>query len=137
MKRDFHMAAIAVLLTFALMVLHSVAQGTTLEMPSTAYVAIEKYTDNTPGINACNKPVMPNDIAVTRKLFKQGWTCNRWVYIDKVGYRRIRDKLNKRYKKDRVDLLIHTLDIEADIARAKRWGVRTIKITLLEENEKI
>lgn len=97
-----------------------------LRVTATAYTSHSNQTDDTPFLAAWNNRLRPGMkiIAVSRDLLtKYGMRNGTKVRIDGLrGYYRVRDKMNKRYKK-RIDIYMGL-----DLRRALKWGRRSVMI---------
>jgi len=97
-----------------------------LRVTATAYSSHTAQTDSTPFLAAWNNHLRPGMkvIAVSRDLLtRYGMRNGTKVRIGGLsGYYRVRDKMNKRYKK-RIDIYMGL-----DRQRALRWGRRSVVI---------
>jgi len=97
-----------------------------LRVTATAYTSHRGQTDKTPFLAAWNNRLRPGMkvIAVSRDLlYKYGMKNGTKVKIAGLpGYYRVRDKMNKRYKK-RIDIYMGT-----NRRKALRWGRRSVVI---------
>jgi LysM repeat protein len=97
-----------------------------LRVTATAYTSHRGQTDKTPFLAAWNNRLRPGvkSIAVSRDLLtKYGMKNGTKVKIAGLsGYYRVRDKMNKRYKK-RIDIYMGM-----NRRRALRWGRRSVVI---------
>ena len=97
-----------------------------LRVTATAYTSHARQTDKTPFLAAWNNRLRPGmkAIAVSRDLLtKYGMRNGTKVRIGGLpGYYRVRDKMNKRYRK-RIDIYMGL-----DRRRALRWGRRSVVI---------
>jgi len=97
-----------------------------LRVTATAYSSHRKQTDATPFIAAWNNRLRPGMkvIAVSRDLLSRyGMRNGTKVKISGLpGYYRVRDKMNKRYRK-RIDIYMGT-----NRKKALRWGRRSVII---------
>ncbi|MEA2048356.1 MAG: LysM peptidoglycan-binding domain-containing protein [Campylobacterota bacterium] len=97
-----------------------------LRVTATAYSSHRAQTDNTPFLAAWNNRIRPGMkiIAVSRDLLtRYGMRNGTKVRIGGLpGYYRVRDKMNKRYRK-RIDIYMGM-----DRRRALRWGRRSVVI---------
>lgn len=97
-----------------------------LRVTATAYSSHTAQTDSTPFLAAWNNHLHPGMkvIAVSRDLLtRYGMKNGTKVRIGGLsGYYRVRDKMNKRYKK-RIDIYMGI-----DRQRALRWGRRSVVI---------
>jgi len=97
-----------------------------LRVTATAYTSHVSQTDKTPFLAAWNNRLYPGikAIAVSRDLLaKYGLRNGTKVRIAGLpGFYRVRDKMNKRYKK-RIDVYMGV-----DRSRALRWGRRSVVI---------
>jgi LysM repeat protein len=97
-----------------------------LRVTATAYSSHKGQTDSTPFLAAWNNRLRPGMkiIAVSRDLLsKYGMRNGTKVRIGGLpGYYRVRDKMNKRYKK-RIDIYMGI-----DRIKALRWGRRSVVI---------
>jgi LysM repeat protein len=97
-----------------------------LRVTATAYSSHGNQTDSTPFLAAWNNRLRPGMkiIAVSRDMLtKYGMRNGTKVRIGGLrGYYRVRDKMNKRYKK-RIDIYMGL-----DRRRALRWGKRSVVI---------
>jgi len=97
-----------------------------LRVTATAYTSHRGQTDKTPFLAAWNNRLRPGMkiIAVSRDLlYKYGMKNGTKVKISGLkGYYRVRDKMNKRYKK-RIDIYMGT-----NRRKALRWGRRSVVI---------
>lgn len=90
----------------------------------TAYSAQKKQTDGDPHITASTKHIKPGYIAVSRDLFKRGWTFGKKVYVEGEGVFEIQDLMHSRFKK-RLDIyFVKNQD-------AKEFGVQQLHVALL------
>ena len=98
----------------------------TLRVTATAYTSHAAQTDSTPFLAAWNNRLVPGmkSIAVSRDLLSvYGMRNGTKVRIAGLpGIYRVRDKMNKRYKK-RIDIYMGL-----DRPKALRWGKRSVKI---------
>ncbi|WP_289413774.1 LysM peptidoglycan-binding domain-containing protein [Sulfurovum zhangzhouensis] len=97
-----------------------------LRVTATAYTSHAKQTDTTPFLAAWNNRLIPGMkiIAVSRDLLSlYGMRNGTKVRIAGLpGIYRVRDKMNKRYKR-RIDIYMGV-----DRKRALRWGRRSVQI---------
>jgi LysM repeat protein len=97
-----------------------------LRVTATAYTSHRGQTDKTPFLAAWNNRLRPGMkvIAVSRDLlYKYGMKNGTKVKIAGLpGYYRVRDKMNKRYRK-RIDIYMGT-----NRRKALRWGRRSVVI---------
>jgi len=97
-----------------------------LRVTATAYTSHRRQTDKTPFLAAWNNRLRPGvkSIAVSRDLLtRYGMRNGTKVRIGGLrGYYRVRDKMNKRYRK-RIDIYMGL-----DRRRALRWGRRSVVI---------
>ncbi len=97
-----------------------------LRVTATAYTSHGNQTDSTPFLAAWNNHIHPGMkiIAVSRDLLTRfGMRNGTRVRIGGLrGYYRVRDKMNKRYRK-RIDIYMGL-----DLRRALRWGRRSVVI---------
>ena len=97
-----------------------------LRVTATAYSSHGNQTDSTPFLAAWNNRLRPGMkiIAVSRDMLtRYGMRNGTKVRIGGLrGYYRVRDKMNKRYKK-RIDIYMGL-----DRRRALRWGRRSVVI---------
>jgi LysM repeat protein/3D (Asp-Asp-Asp) domain-containing protein len=97
-----------------------------LRVTATAYSSHRGQTDSTPFLAAWNNRIRPGMkiIAVSRDLLtRYGLRNGSRVKIGGLpGYYRVRDKMNKRFKK-RIDIYMGT-----NRRRALRWGKRSVVI---------
>jgi len=97
-----------------------------LRVTATAYTSHSKQTDKTPFIAAWNNRLRPGMkvIAVSRDLlYKYGMKNGTKVKIAGLpGFYRVRDKMNKRYKR-RIDIYMGT-----NRRKALKWGRRSVVI---------
>lgn len=97
-----------------------------LRVTATAYSSHKGQTDSTPFLAAWNNRLRPGMkiIAVSRDMLNRyGMRNGTKVRIDGLpGYYRVRDKMNKRYKK-RIDIYMGL-----DRRKALRWGRRSVVI---------
>lgn len=97
-----------------------------LRVTATAYSSHKGQTDSTPFLAAWNNRLRPGMkiIAVSRDMLSRyGMKNGTKVRIGGLrGYYRVRDKMNKRYKK-RIDIYMGV-----DRRRALRWGRRSVVI---------
>lgn len=97
-----------------------------LRVTATAYSSHRAQTDSTPFLAAWNNRIRPGMkiIAVSRDLLtRYGLRNGTKVRIGGLrGYYRVRDKMNKRYRK-RIDIYMGV-----DRRRALRWGRRSVVI---------
>lgn len=91
----------------------------------TAYSSTEGETDDTPNINASNRPVRPGTVAVSRDLFAKGWSFGKKVYIRNMGVFTIEDLMHQR-KRNQLDVFMVNGD------RAQRFGVRSLEVYLID-----
>ena len=98
-----------------------------LRVTATAYSSHRRQTDRTPFIAAWNNRLRPGMkiIAVSRDLLKRyGMRNGTKVHIGGLsGYYRVRDKMNKRYRK-RIDIYTGV-----NRRRALKWGRRSVVIS--------
>jgi LysM repeat protein/3D (Asp-Asp-Asp) domain-containing protein len=97
-----------------------------LRVTATAYTSHRNQTDNTPFIAAWNNRIRPGMkmIAVSRDLLRyRGIRNGAKVRISGLpGYYRVKDKMNKRYKR-RIDIYMGL-----NKRKALRWGRRSVTI---------
>lgn len=97
-----------------------------LRVTATAYTSHRAQTDSTPFLAAWNNRLRPGMkiIAVSRDLLSRyGLRNGTRVRISGLrGYYRVRDKMNKRFRK-RIDIYMGT-----NRRRALRWGRRSVNI---------
>jgi LysM repeat protein len=97
-----------------------------LRVTATAYTSHGKQTDSTPFLAAWNNRLRPGmkSIAVSRDLLtRYGMRNGTKVRISGLrGYYRVRDKMNKRYRK-RIDIYMGV-----NRRKALRWGRRSVVI---------
>lgn len=97
-----------------------------LRVTATAYTSHANQTDSTPFLAAWNNRIRPGMklIAVSRDMLtRYGMKNGTKVRIGGLrGYYRVRDKMNKRYRK-RIDIYMGL-----DRRRALRWGRRSVVI---------
>ena len=97
-----------------------------LRVTATAYTSHGNQTDDTPFLAAWNNQLRPGMkiIAVSRDLLTRfGMRNGTKVRIGGLnGYYRVRDKMNKRYKK-RIDIYMGL-----NLKKALRWGKRSVVI---------
>lgn len=72
----------------------------------TAYNADPNQTDSSPTITAFNTKVKAGGIAVSRDLFRNGWTAGKKVYIEGLGVFLINDLMHPR-KKSQIDIFLY------------------------------
>lgn len=94
----------------------------------TAYTGHESETDKDPQITASMTKLRPGIIAVSRDLFDQGFVFGKKVYIHGIGIYTIADLMNKRFI-NRIDVFI------GDKKQAKEFGIKQVKISLLEMDD--
>ena len=74
----------------------------------TGYTACIEECDDDPQITASMRRVRPGKtVAVSRDLYKSGWTFGKRVWVEGYGEKEITDLMHERFKK-RVDLLTLT-----------------------------
>ena len=97
-----------------------------LRVTATAYTSHGNQTDSTPFLAAWNNRIRPGMklIAVSRDMLtRYGMKNGTKVRIGGLpGYYRVRDKMNKRYKK-RIDIYMGL-----NLRKALRWGRRSVVI---------
>ena len=97
-----------------------------LRVTATAYTSHANQTDDTPFLAAWNNRLRPGMkiIAVSRDLLSRyGMRNGTKVRIDGLkGFYRVRDKMNKRYKK-RIDVYMGL-----NLKKALKWGRRSVVI---------
>jgi LysM repeat protein len=97
-----------------------------LRVTATAYTSHEAQTDEQPFLAAWNNRLRPGMkvIAVSRDLLKEyGMKNGTRVRISGLkGHYRVRDKMNKRYKR-RIDIYMGV-----DRTKALRWGRRSVVV---------
>lgn len=97
-----------------------------LRVTATAYTSHSSQTDDTPFLAAWNNRLAPGMriIAVSRDLLtKYGMRNGTKLRIGGLrGYYRVRDKMNKRYKK-RIDIYMGL-----NLRKALKWGRRSVVI---------
>lgn len=97
-----------------------------LRVTATAYTSHGNQTDDTPFLAAWNNRLRPGmkSIAVSRDMLtKYGMKNGTRVRISGLrGYYRVRDKMNKRYRK-RIDIYMGL-----NLRKALRWGRRSVII---------
>lgn len=97
----------------------------TLVVTATAYNSFPRQTNSEPWIGAWGDPLEPemNVIAVSRDLLDEGLTYGTEVEIEGVpGVYRVLDKMGRRWTR-RIDIYMGE-----DVAAARRWGVREVRI---------
>lgn len=97
-----------------------------LRVTATAYTSHSNQTDDTPFLAAWNNRLRPGMkiIAVSRDLLTRFGMRNgtKLRIAGLQGYYRVRDKMNKRYKK-RIDIYMGL-----DLKKALKWGRRSVVI---------
>jgi LysM repeat protein len=97
-----------------------------LRVTATAYASYNNQTDATPFLAAWNNHIRPGMkiIAVSRDLLtRYGMRNGTKIRIGGLrGFYRVRDKMNKRYRK-RIDIYMGI-----DLKKALRWGKRSVVI---------
>lgn len=104
----------------------SVDPERSMMLTATAYNSLPEQTNSEPNIGAWGDSISPGMkvIAVSRDLLKLGLTRGVEVEIDGVlGTYRVLDKMSPRWKK-RIDIYMGE-----DASRARRWGVRTVRVS--------
>jgi len=72
----------------------------------TGYTACVEECDDDPQVTASMKRTRPGKtVAVSRDLYKQGWTFGKRIWIEGYGEKEITDLMHERFKK-KVDLLV-------------------------------
>ena len=72
----------------------------------TGYTACVEECDDDPKVTASMKKVRPGKtVAVSRDLYKSGWTFGKRVWVEGYGEKEITDLMHERFTK-RVDLLV-------------------------------
>ena len=72
----------------------------------TGYTACVEECDDDPQVTASMRRVRPGQtVAVSRDLYKQGWTFGKRIWIEGYGEKEITDLMHERFKK-RMDLLM-------------------------------
>ena len=90
----------------------------------TAYTPSLDETDDDPTITAAMLKVKPGMVAVSRDLFKQGWTFGKKIYVEGMGIYMIADLMDDRWEK-RIDILFF------DKKEANHFGKRSLTVALL------
>lgn len=90
----------------------------------TAYTPSPDETDSSPEITAAMTKVRPGTVAVSRDLFKKGWTFGKKVYIEGEGIKTINDLMSDKWEK-RMDILYF------DKQDARQFGKRQLTVALL------
>jgi len=97
-----------------------------LRVTATAYTSHKNQTDTTPFLAAWSNRLKPGmkSIAVSRDLLTQyGLKNGTKVHISGLkGHYRVRDKMNKRYRK-RIDIYMGL-----NLRKAQKWGRRSVVI---------
>ena len=97
-----------------------------LRVTATAYTSHANQTDSTPFLAAWNNRIRPGMklIAVSRDMLtRYGMRNGTKVRISGLpGFYRVRDKMNKRYRK-RIDVYMGL-----NLRKALRWGRRSVVI---------
>jgi 3D (Asp-Asp-Asp) domain-containing protein len=112
----------------------SVSSWETIEVSASAYNSVPSQTLDNPRIAAWGDTLQPgiNVIAVSRDLMFKGLRYNTPVRIDGLeGVYFVKDKMHHRWK-NKIDIYMGK-----DVAKAKKWGRRKIKIHYLTENDSI
>jgi len=102
-----------------------IAPSRTLSLTATAYNSVPEQTNSEPNIAAWGDSLTPGMkvIAVSRDLLEAGLTRGSEVEIDGIpGTFRVLDKMGRRWEK-RIDIYMGD-----DIAAAREWGVRNVRI---------
>lgn len=94
-------------------------------MTVTAYTPFDTTDGAAAGVTASAKPAREGMVAVSRDLFKQGWTFGKRVYVKNHGVYVIAD-LMAQTKRRTVDILM------MDVDRALRFGRRSLDVVLLD-----
>ncbi len=119
------LAALAVpLLALPLVACASGAESSRV-VTATAYNSLARQTNDQPRVAAWGDPLEPGMrvIAVSRDLIEAGLTRGARVRIDGVpGEYVVLDKMAKRWH-NKIDIYMGD-----DVARARRWGVREVRI---------
>ncbi len=88
-----------------------------MNLTVTAYSPEVKQTDSTPYMTAIMVKVRTGQIAVSRDLFKNGYTFGKKIYIEGMGVYVIADLMHPRWTK-RVDIFVWTRK------RARKIGIK-------------
>ena len=64
-------------------------------------------------------------IAVSRDLFKRGWSFGKKIYIEGYGVYEINDLMNERFK-NHIDIFMW------DTKKAKKFGKKELVVALIE-----
>lgn len=113
------------LLTTATAAADSLDDENTLVLTATAYNSLPEQTSAAPNIGAWGDPLASGMrvVAVSRDLIAMGLTRGVEVTIEGLpGTFRVLDKMAPRWKR-RIDIYMGK-----DIARARHWGVRRVRI---------
>jgi|WetSurSiteA1Bulk_404760.scaffolds.fasta_scaffold151285_1 hypothetical protein len=89
------------------------------EVKVTAYTPSEDETDSTPFINAMNKPIRYNTVAVSRDLEVMGFVFKEKILATGVGVLSIEDRMNPRYKMS-IDICVRTKEEARKIGKTFR-----------------
>ncbi len=90
----------------------------------TAYTPDSGETDSSPFITASNNRVREGILAVSRDLYRKGWSFGKKVYIVNVGVFTIDDLLSERAR-NQVDVFMFDKD------KAIQFGRKAIRVYLL------
>jgi 3D (Asp-Asp-Asp) domain-containing protein len=96
------------------------------QLTVTAYSPDPSETDGTPTVTASMTRVRHGIVAVSRDLFRQGWTFGKKVYVEGYGVFTIRDLMNRRYT-NRLDVF------RWDRREALKFGKQTLHVSLIVE----
>lgn len=132
MKQTLRNSALLVIafLAAAVSLNASAAVKKTMTVDATAYNSVAGQTDDDPWVAAWNNRLRPGQkvIAVSRDLEKHGLTNGAKVKIEGLpGTYTVRDRMNKRFK-NRIDVWM-----EKDIKKARKWGKKKLKLSLLKK----
>ena len=97
----------------------------TIKVTATAYNSLAYQTSSNPSITAFGDSLKPGQryIAVSRDLLDSGLVHNTQVKIQGFdSLYTVKDKMNRRWRK-RIDIYM-----DNDVAKAKEWGRKKIKI---------
>jgi 3D (Asp-Asp-Asp) domain-containing protein len=95
-----------------------------LHVKLTAYTPRKEECDDDPLITASMKKVRSGGIAVSRDLYKLGWTFGKFVKIEGHGIFEITDLMNSKHKKS-IDVFMW------DLKKANKFGIKYRSVTLL------
>lgn len=106
-------------------ILHGLNLKSVKKLTVTAYSPRKKETDNTPTVTASMDTVRHGGVAISRDLFKRGWSFGKKIYIEGYGVYEINDLMNERFK-NRIDIFMW------DTNKAKKSGKKELVVALID-----